>query len=234
MHTARLLFTGIAAAASLGALAFYAACIAGARDFLRTASPAVPDAQLPPVSILKPLKGIDPALYESFRSHCVQQYPDFEILFGVSAADDPAVPLVERMQREFPALDIRLIVCAEAFGREPQGGNLAQMLPHARYAHVLVNDSDIRVSPQYLRNIMAAFSGGDVGMVTALYAGVPGAGLWSRLEALGIATDFVPGVLAARKLEGGRPLRTRLHLGDVTRRPRRDRRLSSADRIPRR
>jgi ceramide glucosyltransferase len=95
------------------------------------------------------------------------------------------------------------VECPQRFGSNGKVSNLAQMLPHARYEHVVVNDSDIRVSAQYLERVMAAFTDPDVGLVTAPYRGRAERGLWSRLEALGISTDFFPGVLTARKLEGG-------------------------------
>ncbi len=187
---------------ALGAIGYYLLCLFAARDF-RRGSGAAQAGAAPPVSLLKPLKGLDPELYESFRSHCMQQYGEYEILFGVSAVDDPAAPLVERLQREFPARSIELVVCPQASGTNRKVGNLAQMLPHARFSHVIVNDSDIRVSPTYLREVMAPFASAKVGMVTAPYRAVAATGWWSRLEALGIATDFFPGVLAARTLEGG-------------------------------
>ncbi|HEX2917176.1 MAG TPA: bacteriohopanetetrol glucosamine biosynthesis glycosyltransferase HpnI, partial [Edaphobacter sp.] len=167
----------------------------------------------PDVSILKPVKGIDQRMYAGFVSHCRQQYPGrFEILFGISSMDDPAVPEVERLKAEFPDTDIRLIECTQRLGTSGKVSNLVQMLDEARYEYVVINDSDILVSPRYLSRIMGCFrdtphSGGRaVGLVTAPYVGhTPerGAGLWSRLEALGISTDFLPGVLTARKLEGG-------------------------------
>lgn len=207
MRSLGLLFAGIAAAGSLCAIGYYASCILAAREFLREGRRSVAGeaSSLPPVSILKPLKGIDPELYESLRSHCLQDYPyrRYEIIFGVSAMDDPAVPLVEHLKREFPAAHMKLVLCSEPLGTNRKVGNLAQMLAQSRYSHVIVNDSDIRVSRQYLRNILSPFASAKVGMVTAPYVGVPGAGLWSRVEALGIATDFMPGVLAARRLEGG-------------------------------
>ncbi len=158
---------------------------------------------MPPVSILKPLKGTDPDIYESFRSHCLQDYPEYEIIFGVSDPDDPAVASVQQLQREFPERSIRLVVCPNKLGANVKVSNLEQMLSAARYQHLLVNDSDIRVEPDYLRRIMAPLTDERVGMVTCLYRGVPAATLGSRLESLGISTDFCAGVLVARQLEGG-------------------------------
>jgi len=190
------------------------AALAGARQFGRDrrridAAEANAPGFAPDVSILKPVKGVDARMYEGLASHCRQQYAGrFEILFGVSSADDPAVGEIERLRREFPQCAIRLIVCPQRLGTSGKVSSLVQMLGEARYEFVLINDSDIRVSPMYLTRVMERFADAKVGMVTALYRGrtaVQGEALtlWARLEALGISTDFMAGVLAARKLEGG-------------------------------
>ncbi|MGP0020128.1 MAG: bacteriohopanetetrol glucosamine biosynthesis glycosyltransferase HpnI [Candidatus Sulfotelmatobacter sp.] len=162
-----------------------------------------PTRPLPPVSILKPLKGTDPDIYESFRSYCRQDYPEYEIIFGVSDPDDSAVASVRRLQQEFPGHAIRLAVVPKILGANVKVSNLAQMLAEARYEYLLVNDSDIRVEPDYLRRVIAPLGDNSVGLVTCLYRAVPAPSLGSRLEALGISTDFCPSVLAARQLEGG-------------------------------
>jgi ceramide glucosyltransferase len=167
---------------------------------------------MPPVSILKPLKGADPGIYESFRSHCLQDYPEYEIIFGVCDSSDPAVASVEQLQREFSGYPIRLMVCPEKLGPNVKVGNLEQMVHAARYDYLIVNDSDIRVEPDYLRRVMTPLvndpnDDARVGMVTCLYRGVAAGTLGSRLESLGISTDFCAGALVARQLEGG------LHFG---------------------
>ena len=162
---------------------------------------------LPPVSILKPLKGTDPDIYESLRSHCLQDYPEYEIIFGVSDAADPAVASVEQLQREFPTHPIRLVVSPVKLGLNVKVSNLAHMVRDARHEHLIVNDSDIRVERDYLRRVIAPLTDQHVGMVTCLYRGVAAPTLGSRLESLGISTDFCAGVLAAWQLEGG------LHFG---------------------
>ena len=162
---------------------------------------------LPPVSILKPLKGTDPEMYDSFRSHCLQDYPDYEIIFGVSDAEDPAIESVQQLQEEFPERAIHLIVCKEILGPNVKVSNLEQMVSSARFEHLIVNDSDIRVENDYLQRVMKPLADQHTGMVTCLYRGVATATLGSKLEALGIETDFCAGVLAARQLEKG------LHFG---------------------
>jgi ceramide glucosyltransferase len=168
---------------------------------------ARPTQRLPPVSVLKPLKGTDPDIYESFRSHCLQDYPEYEIIFGVSDAGDPAVASVQQLQREFPQHAIQLVVSPKTLGPNVKVSNLEQMLVSAHYQHLIVNDSDIRVEPDYLRRVLPPLADERVGMVTCLYRGVAAPKLGSRLESLGISTDFCPGVLVARQLEGG------LHFG---------------------
>lgn len=157
----------------------------------------------PPISILKPLKGTDPEMYKSFRSHCLQDYPDYEIVFGVSDPHDPAIDIVRKLQREFPNRKIQLLVASNILGTNVKVSNLAQMLDAASYEHLIVNDSDIRVESNYLSRVIAPLADPKVGMVTCLYRGVAAATLGSHLEALGISTDFCPSVLAARQLEGG-------------------------------
>jgi ceramide glucosyltransferase len=184
---------------------YYLLCLWSAAKFLRERqAPAETLASsLPPVSILKPLKGIDPEIYQSFRSHCLQDYPEYEIIFGVSEPDDPAIESVKQLQGEFPERQIRLIVCPKILGANVKVSNLIQMLPEARYQHLIVNDSDIRVEAHYLLEVVAPLADPRAGMVTCLYRGVAAPTLGSRLESLGISTDFCASVLAAWQLEGG-------------------------------
>jgi ceramide glucosyltransferase len=202
----------VAAIGTVGSLFFYALSTMGIAGFLGhrrrlLEQPTPPENQLPPVTILKPLKGIDPEIGESFRSHCEQQYPEFQLVFGVSDPDDPAIAVVHDLQVKYPKIPIVLVVCSRVLGPNVKLSNLAQMLPSARHELLLVNDSDIRVPRDYLQNVVAPFANPSVGLVTCLYRGLPGATLGSRLEALSLSTDFIPGVLSARFLEGG------LHFG---------------------
>jgi ceramide glucosyltransferase len=168
----------------------------------------------PGVSLLKSLKGIDPGMLDAFRSHCRQNYlGEYELLFGVSRLDDPAAAAVQQLQQEYPERAIRLIECPERLGTNGKVSTLAQLRTHARYHYLLVNDSDITVGPRYLERIMAHFApvpAGEgakqrppVGLVTALYRGQAHGTLWSRFEALEIATDFISGVLLSWLIEGG-------------------------------
>ncbi|MFZ0661784.1 MAG: bacteriohopanetetrol glucosamine biosynthesis glycosyltransferase HpnI [Acidobacteriaceae bacterium] len=202
----------ITTAITFASVFYFIAALWSARSFMRRRPPVGDFA--PDVSILKPLKGFDPAMYEAFASHCRQQYAgEYEILFGVSDLDDPAVEAVNRLKRDFPECVTRLIVCPEKLGLNGKISNVIQMAAEARYQYLIVNDSDIHVSPRYLSRIMGGFAvperGKPVGMVTAPYRGIahgtPGSrhSLGSKMEALGIATDFFPGVLTALKLDRG-------------------------------
>src|SRR5579864_582267 len=198
--------TTVLAVAGMG---YFLAALMAARVFLfGRRVPLAPFA--PGVSILKSLKGLDPGMMDAFRSHCRQNYAgEFELLFGVSAMDDPAAAAVTQLQSEFPKMGIRLIECPQRLGANGKVSTLLQLIPHARGEFLLINDSDITVSPHYLERVMAGFgphpasSRPEIGLVTTLYRGRAHGTLPSRLEALGIATDFQPSVLLARWIEGG-------------------------------
>jgi ceramide glucosyltransferase len=168
------------------------ALIASVRHVLRR--DRVPQA-LPPVSILKPLRGADPDMYEAFRSHAAIDYPDFELLFGLADPADPSAALVRRLAAEFPDRNIHLVVADQ---RAPNGkvGVLASLAARARHSLLLVNDSDIRVPPEYLHRLVAPLEDLRCGLVTCLYR-ARGESFAARMEALGIATDFVPSTLVA-------------------------------------
>ena len=195
---------------AVAGMCYSLAALLAARVFLLRRVTRPPFA--PSVSILKSLKGLDPGMMDAFRSHCRQNYAgDFELLFGVSSLEDPAAAAVAELQAEFPERSIRLIECPERLGTNGKVSTLIQLVPHARYDFLLINDSDITVSQRYLERVMACFAaepatrsaGKRVGLVSALYRGRAHGTLSSRLEALGIATDFMPSVLLARWIEGG-------------------------------
>ncbi len=148
--------------AAIASIFYYVLCIWSTAAFLReqkTAGKRVyPTPTLPGISIFKPLKGTDPEMYDSFRSHCVQDYPEYEIIFGVSEADDPALELVKRLNQEFPQHAIRMMVCEQKLGANIKVSNLAQMAREAKYDILVVSDSDIRVPSDYLRRVVAPLS----------------------------------------------------------------------------
>lgn len=196
---------------TLCGIAYSCLVLWGLRRFRQSAVLSIPDgtASQMGVSILKPLRGTDPRQYAGFASHCQQQYAGpYELVFGVTTLDDPAIEAVARLRVEFPEVPIRLVECAQRLGANGKISSLMQMLPEARFEHIIVNDSDILVSPQYLTRVMKPFIASTdaekpLGLVTVPYLGQAHGTLWSRIEALGVSTDFIPGVLAARALEGG-------------------------------
>ena len=200
----------ITALLAVAGMAYMMLALWGARGYARSMDLARKAPNFSPgVTLLKPLKGVDPRMFAGLESHCRQVYAGpVELVFGVHRMNDPAVGEVERLRAEFPDATIKLVECGLKLGTSGKVSNLLQMLPHATYEHVVINDSDIYVSPGYLTGVMRFFGDPQVGMVTAPYLGRTGAGgrektVWARLEALGISTDFMPGVLTARRLEKG-------------------------------
>lgn len=182
---------------AIGAAAYYVlALVAAARWRPRHAGEA--GGALPPVSVLKPVHGRDPEFYEAIRSHALQNYPEFEILFGLSDPRDPALKDIVRLRAEFPDVPIS-VVPVETSAPNTKAGVLAELAGQARHPVLLVNDSDIRVEPDYLRSVVAPLFEPGVGLVTCLYRAT-GDSLPARAEALGIATEFAPSVLVARLL----------------------------------
>lgn len=155
---------------------------------------------LPPVTVLKPVCGLEPNLYHNLRSFCVQSHPCYQVIFGVASADDPAVPIIEALLREFPQHDLALVIDERVTGPNRKVSNLANMLPRARHDLLVMADSDMQVGPDYLATVAASFADPTVGAATCLYAGVPGKGLASVLGASFINYWFVPSVLVALSL----------------------------------
>jgi ceramide glucosyltransferase len=197
---------------TVAGMGYFLAALVAARAFLAVRR-APPVAFAPGVTILKSLKGLDPGMMDAFRGHCRQSYAgEYELMFGVSSLDDPAASAVEQLRQEFPERSIRLLECPAQLGTNGKVSTLVQLAAHARYDFLLINDSDITVSPRYLERVMSQFAPAsaptgkpekEVGLVTALYRGRAHGTLPSRLESLGIATDFQAGVLLSMMIEGG-------------------------------
>lgn len=158
----------------------------------------------PPVSILKPVRGADEEAYENFAGFCLQDYPDYQIVFGVRAENDPAVPIIRRLMADFPERDIELVISADEIGHNAKVSNLHNILAKAKHDLLLIADSDIRVGPDYLPRVVAPMRQERVGMVTCLYRGVRAQSLAARLENIGITAGFAPEVCSARLLQGVR------------------------------
>ena len=183
-----------------GSIAFSLLVLAGARSYRRTGRPR--PAPPVPISILKPLSGCDEGLEQNLRSFFEQDYPVFELLFSVRRADDAAVPVVEGLLREYPDIPARLIVAGEPLYPNAKIHALEAMLAAARHDLLVMADSDTRVGRDLLAVINTEFSDPKLGWATCPYRAVPGSDVWSQLEAVGMNTEFLAGVLVARLLEG--------------------------------
>ena len=147
-----------------------------------------------PASVLKPLHGAEPRLYENLRSFCLQTHPDYQLVFGVRDPDDPAIAVVERLRLQFPQRSIALAIDPRVHGANFKVSNLLNMLPHAQHDLLVLADADIYVAPDYLARVTAPLADPTVGIVTCLYYGIPGRSLWSRLGRLFIDDWFAPSV----------------------------------------
>jgi ceramide glucosyltransferase len=156
----------------------------------------------PPISVLKPLAGLDEGLEENLASFFEQDYPQFEILFAVRSASDPAIAALEKLLARYPAVPARLIVTGEPPYPNAKVYSLDLMLAAARHQLVVMSDSDVRVGPDLMRAIGAEFADQKLGLATCPYRAVPGRSFWSTLEAVGLNTEFIGGVLVARMLDG--------------------------------
>lgn len=188
-------------ALALGPFGYYLLAVLAARRFFRN-RPPLPLDFCPPVSVLKPVRGLDREAYENFASFCRQEYPEFEILFAVTEDSDPAILVIEKLQRDFPGVRVRLLVGADALGASDKVNKLCRMVREAKYDILIISDSDIRVGPGYLRAVTAPFADPRVGAVTCLYRGLTDGTLVSEMEALGNTSDFDAGVLSAWQLGG--------------------------------
>jgi len=157
-----------------------------------------------PISVLKPLAGVDDGLEENLRSFFEQRYTDFEILFAVRSPKDPAIALVEKLRAQYPAVPARLLVTGEPPYANAKVYSLDRMLAAARHSLVVMADSDVRVNGSMLETIAREFQDARVGLATCPYRAVPGHSFWNLLEALGLNTEFMTGVLVARLLDGMR------------------------------
>src|SRR6266576_663400 len=198
---------------AIGPLLYYLVGIYSAWRFFRVAHQissepvgdnsgiAIGDAAAP-ISVLKPVRGLDPNAYENFASFCRQDYPEFEILFAVSDAADPAVPILQRLISDFPGRPIRVIVVEDRLGPNSKVSNLCRLVREARHDLLVITDSDVRVEPGYLRSVAALFRDPNVGGVTALYRGVDNLQFVAAMDCVGSSAAFCGAALVARELEG--------------------------------
>jgi ceramide glucosyltransferase len=184
----------------LTAIIYYCLAIYSTFDFLRQSIPVDPEFH-PPITILKPICGIDKNAYENLASFCRQDYPTYQIVFGVQDFHDPGIPVVKQMMEDFPDVDIDLVISDRAIGQNRKVSNLANAAINAKHDLLLNADSDIRVDSTYLMTVVQPFAQPSVGVVTCLFRSCP-QGWIASLFALAIATDNHPTVLVSRKLDG--------------------------------
>ena len=189
------------AAGVAGATAYSGIALIGVFRFLKM-RPTPGGGFTPPVSILKPLCGAERELERNLESFFRQDYPDYEILFSVREETDAAVPIVRRLQEAFPSVPMRLLVTGPPAYPNAKVHGLQSLMKAASHDVLVINDSDVRVGPDYLRAVVAPLQEPAVGLVTCISRGVPGGSIWSVLEALGMSVQFVAGVLAAWVVEG--------------------------------
>jgi ceramide glucosyltransferase len=186
---------------ALASFAYYVAAIVAALRFFGGRNFPLPEFT-PPVSILKPIYGLDRETYQNYSSFCRQDYPDYEILFCVSDQNDPAISVIREVARDFPEQKIKLIVGVEPLGVSDKVNKLCRLVREAQHEILVLSDSDVRVEPEYLRSVAAPFRDPSVGAVTCLYRGLTDGSLAANLEAIGDSTDFTAGVLVAWLMGG--------------------------------
>jgi len=159
-------------------------------------------AALPPVTVLKPLHGMEPLLEECLESFFRQDYAAYELIFGARTGSDPALAVVESLRRKYPQVPASIVLSGEPAYPNAKVYLMEKMAPLAAYPTLVITDSDVRVTPDYLQQVVRPMLDASVGMVTCLYRGVSTGGFWSRLEALGMSIEMSSGVVVADLLEG--------------------------------
>jgi len=156
----------------------------------------------PPISNLKPVRGLDPEAYENYASFCRQDYPNYELIFCVADRHDPAVPVLEKLMRDFPDRRIRLLFGSGRAAINDKVSKLVRMVNEAENEFLVISDSDVRVEPNYLRTVIAPLRDPKVGCVTCFYVSIQDQTLVQHLQSIGMYSDFYPGILVARQLDG--------------------------------
>jgi ceramide glucosyltransferase len=190
---------------ALAPLVFYLLSLYNIVEYFRSVRdlPRRNDHATPPVSILKPVRGVDSEAYANFASYCRLDYPEYEIIFAASDPADPVVPIIEKLQRDFPATKIQLVTSVERLGQNNKISNLHRLVQEAKYDLLVMTDSDVLVGANYLREVVAPFADSAVGAVTSFYRCAGGGTLGADLAMLGMCADSLPSALVARRFEGG-------------------------------
>ncbi len=202
-HLLRVLSIIALATLSMGGIAYFLlALFAVLRLRVRSRAAALVECNCPPLSLLKPLCGLEPDLENNLRSFFEQDYPEYEILFAAREEADPALPLARKLIKDFPGIASRILVTGDSPYANAKVYSMEKLAETARFDLLIVTDSDVSADPNYLKSMARAFDRGNTGAVTSLYRGVGGADLWSKLEAFGMSTEFMAGVVVAEFLEG--------------------------------
>jgi ceramide glucosyltransferase len=199
-----LLFRDAILLLALGPLVYYVLTLWASSAYFRSKKQGLSDRlnYTPPASILKPVRGLDREAYENFASFCQLDYPEYEVLFCVLDPDDPAVSVIEKLQADFPDRRIRLLVGAPAIGASGKVNKLCRLVQEASYDLLVISDSDVRVEPNYLREVAAPFADPKVGAVTVFFRSLIDGSMGATLDAAGSAVEFAASALLARRLEG--------------------------------
>ena len=194
---------GVLAVAAIPFVYYLIALYSSWQFFRRSARRNAPNLTFtPPVSNLKPIRGLDPDAYENFATFCRQDYPDYELLFCVGEEDDPVVPILQKLARDFPERSIRVLFGSGGRGSNDKVVKLARLVSEAQHEVVVISDSDVRVQPDYLRTVVAPLADPMVGAVTCFYVPIEEKTLAENLQTVGMFSDFYAGILVARQLDG--------------------------------
>jgi len=183
---------------------YYTIALVSAWRFFRNSadSTASKSSFTPPVSILKPVRGLDPDAYDNFASFCRQDYPEYEIVFCVGDRSDPVLPIIEKVISDFPEKTIRVLFGTGREASNDKVAKLARLAKEARYEMLVINDSDVRAEPEYLRTVVAPLADPKVGAVTCFYTPTDERTLVQRLQTVGMYSDFYAGIVVAWQLDG--------------------------------
>jgi len=193
----------IAIFGTLTSTAYLVLVLAGAWRFARRRSQLrSASAYFPPVSVLKPVHGLEPSLEENLESFFRQDFPDFELIFCARQASDPGLQMAQRLSLKYPEVKVRIFACGEPPWTNAKLFSLEKIWKEAAHELLVISDSDVRVSPDYLREIIKPFANPKVGMTTCIYRGLPAGGFWTELEAFGYSVEMTSGVVVANMLEG--------------------------------
>lgn len=184
---------------------YYLLALYSSWNYFRQRTPTQADPNFaPPISNLKPIRGLDPEAYENFASFCRQDYPDYEILFCVGDTDDPVLPVIEKLIYDFPKCKIRVLYGSGRIATNDKVAKLARLVDEAANEVLVISDSDVRVEPDYLRRVVAPLADPNVGAVTCFYVPIPETEktFVQHLQSMGMVSDFYAGILVARQLDG--------------------------------